>query len=269
MPIRRTFQEKNNVLIFDTELDERLSSYNADHLDVLAEAEKGHFWFQNRCEKICQIFNHYVRKTDRVLEIGMGTGFVAEKLKELGYAVEVSDIYSKGLQYAKKRGLERLYQFDLFNPPFEEEFDVICLFDVLEHLSEDQRALECLKKMLRPGGLIILTVPAHPWLWSRDDVIAGHHQRFTKASLKKKFLSSGLSPRHLRYFFSAILPLLFLRTWIKKDSKLPLGKGDRLEIKMHPLLNKALHLATKSEFYLDRLLPNIAGGSLIAIAQKS
>ena len=86
---------------------------------------------------------------------------MAEKLQELGYSVDVSDIHSNGLQYAKKRGLQKLYQFDLFNPPFEEEFDVICLFDVLEHLSDEKQALECLKKMLKPGGLIILTVPAH------------------------------------------------------------------------------------------------------------
>ncbi|HEY5235118.1 MAG TPA: hypothetical protein VIJ14_02970, partial [Rhabdochlamydiaceae bacterium] len=123
--------------------------------------------------------------------------------------------------------------------------------------------------MLKPGGLIILTVPAHSWLWSRDDVIAGHHTRFTKKHLKEAFLSAELQPLHLSYFFSAILPFLLLRRWMKKDTGLPLGKDDILEIKMQPLMNQMMDLLTQSEFYLDKLLPNIAGGSLLGIAQRS
>jgi hypothetical protein len=123
--------------------------------------------------------------------------------------------------------------------------------------------------MLKPGGLIILTVPAHSWLWSRDDVIAGHYKRFTKKHLKNAFLSSGLQPLHLRYFFSAILPFLLLRSWIKKDTGLPLNKDDVLEIMLNPLMNKMMHLLTQSEFHLDGLLPIIAGGSLLGIAQRS
>ncbi len=269
MPLVRPYQEKNDVLIFDSALEESLSTYVASHLDVLAEAEKSHFWFKNRREKICQTFQRHVPTNARILEIGAGTGFVAEKLQELGYSVDVSDIHSNGLQYAKKRGLQKLYQFDLFNPPFEEEFDVICLFDVLEHLSDETQALECLKKMLKPGGLIILTVPAHAWLWCRDDVIAGHYKRFTKKHLEKAFTSSGLKPTHLRYFFSGILPFLLLRRWLKKDTGLPLSKDDVLEIKINPLMNKTMDLLTQSEFILDGVLPNIAGGSLLGIAQRS
>jgi SAM-dependent methyltransferase len=269
MPLLRAYQEKNAVLVFDSALEESLSTYESSHLDILAKAEKSHFWFKNRREKICQTFKRFVPKNARILEIGAGTGFVAEKLQELGYSIEVSDIHSNGLLYAKKRGLQKLYQFDLFNPPFEEEFDVICLFDVLEHLSDEEEALDCLKKMLKPGGLIILTVPAHSWLWSRDDVIAGHHRRFTKKHLKNAFLSSGLQPLHLSYFFSAILPFLLLRRWKKKDTGLPLRKAEILEIKMQPLMNKVMHFLTQSEFYLDGVLPNIAGGSLLGIAQRS
>ena len=269
MPLLRTFQKKNSVLVFDSALEESLSTYESSHLDVLAEAEKSHFWFKNRREKICQTFKKFVPKNARILEIGAGTGFVAEKLQEFGYSIEVSDIHSNGLLYAKKRGMKKLYQFDLFNPPFEEEFDVICLFDVLEHLSDESQALQCLKQMLKPGGLIILTVPAHSWLWSRDDVIAGHYKRFTKSHLKSAFLSSGFQPVHLSYFFSAILPFLLLRRWLKKDTGLPLSKDDVLEIKLSPLMNQLMNLLTQTEFHLGGLLPNLAGGSLLGLAQRS
>lgn len=261
MAIIKPYQEKEGILIFDSVLDESLSTYDAHHLDVLEKAETYHFWFQNRCAKICCIFDDFVPKKSRILEIGGGTGFIAEKMLEQGYSIEMGEVHSNGLNYAKKKGIKKLYQFDLFHPPFEEEFDVICLFDVLEHLSDDQLALTCIKKMLKPAGMLILTVPAHSWLWSHEDVIAGHKRRYTKDHLETLFQRVGMESLHNRYFFSAILPFLFLRKLSKKNST--------FEIKLNVFLNKFCDFLTQSEFYLDRLLPNVAGGSLLAVAQKN
>lgn len=261
MAIIKSYQENEGVLIFDSALDSRLSTYDAQHLDVLEKAEPYHFWFQNRCDKICHTFHQFVHKKSRILEIGGGTGFVAEKMLKLGYSIELGEVHSNGLNYAKKKGIKKLYQFDLFSPPFDEEFDVICLFDVLEHLNDEGLALSCIKKMLKPGGLIILTVPAHQWLWSQEDVIAGHKRRYTKKHLEVLFHSSKMAPLHIRYFFSAILPFLFLRRWVKKDPS--------FDLKLNFFMNRLCDLLTKSEFYLEGLLPNFAGGSLIGVAQKN
>lgn len=269
MVLLRNYEEKEGVFVFDFQLDHQLSTYESKHLDLLEEIESDHFWFKNRREKICQIFLKYVNKTARILEIGSGTGFVAEKLKKAGFSVEVSDIYSNGLHYAKKKGFERLYQFDLFNPPFYEEFDVICLFDVLEHLNDENLALNCLKKMLKPGGLIILTVPAHKWLWSRDDLIGGHKRRYTRHSLKAAFNAAGLTPVDLSYFFTFILPFLILRRFLRKDPGEAVNGKDRLKLKLNFFLNQTLHGLTWIENYLEKIVPNIAGGSLIGIARKT
>ncbi len=269
MPLIRDFQEKEGIWIFDSPIDTNLSTYNASHLKILAEIEERHFWFKTRRDKICQIFQSYVAKPAKILEIGGGTGFIAAKLQDLGFTVEMADLHFNGLCYAKNKGITRLYQFDLFHAPFQEEFDVICLFDVLEHLHDPLQALKCLKSMLKLKGMIILTVPAHQWLWNRDDVIAGHQRRFTKSYIKTLFNNTQLQPIYIRYFFSAILPFLLLRKWIKKDDGSLLSPKETFAPKIHPLLNHLLEIATRSEFYFDRLLPNLAGGSLLGIAVTS
>lgn len=260
MAIIKSYQEKDGVFIFDSVLDARLSTYDAGHLDVLEKAEPYHFWFQNRRDKICHIFREFVPKRARILEIGGGTGFIAEKMLNLGYSIEMGEVHCNGLNYAKKKGIKKLYQFDLFNPPFDEEFDVICLFDVFEHLNDELQALTCIKKMLKAGGMLILTVPAHRWLWSHEDVIAGHKRRYIKKHMDSLFHSAEMETVHLKYFFSAILPFLFLRKWVRKND---------FELKLNFCMNKLCDFLTKSEFYLDPLLPNIAGGSLLAVARKN
>lgn len=257
-----------DIRIFDSCLNSSLSTYDADHLNVLEKVEQHHFWFQYRREKICQIFQKYVHKNARILEVGGGTGFIAQKLINLGFSIEMGDIHLNGLQYAGQKGISKLYQFDLFQPPFQEEFDLICLFDVLEHLSDDRQALLSLKKMVRPGGLMIFTVPAHMWLWSREDVIAGHKRRYTKKKLEQLFHASNLAPLHISYFFSAILPFLYLRKWLHKDDASVLKAEEKFEAKLAPFLNKFCSALTKTEFFLEPLLPNLAGGSLLGIVKK-
>lgn len=244
------------------------SSYDAHHLDILAEAEEGHFWFEIRREKICRTFERYVPKSSRILEIGGGTGFIASKLIELGYCIEMADMHRNALEHAKMKGITALHPCDLFDAPFHEEFDVVCLFDVLEHLSDPFKAMECIRKMLKPGGRVILTVPAHSWLWSREDVIAGHKTRFTKQSLSAIFLASRLEIIDVHYFFSTLLPWLFLRRWIKRDDGSPLRKEELFNPQVHPLLNSLGKLVLRSELFLAPAIPNLAGGSLLGIAHK-
>jgi 2-polyprenyl-3-methyl-5-hydroxy-6-metoxy-1,4-benzoquinol methylase len=259
MPIIRDYSVQDGINVFDSSLDER-SAYDADHLHLLNKAESFHFWFTSRKTKIADTFHKHVKKKARILEIGGGTGFVAEQLIRDGFSIEMGEIHLNGLRYAKEKGILKLHQFDLFNPPFQEEFDVICLFDVLEHLADDQSAIENIMGMLKPGGKIIFTVPAHCWLWCQDDVIAGHHRRYTKKRLQDLMQRTQLKVLLLEYFFIGILPLLVLRKWIRKKEN---SKG--LEFHIPSFLNKTCRWITK----LDSFFPNLAGGSLIGVVQKT
>lgn len=265
MPIIRDYQIIEQIQVFDSHLNQDLSTYDAKHLNELKMGESHHFWFKTRRSKIASIFKKFVPQNSSVLEIGGGTGYVAEELKRLGFNVAMSDIHRDGLLYAKEKGIEKLYQFDLFNPPFEEEFDVICLFDVLEHLHDDKEALKSLMRMLKKGGKIILTVPAHQWLWSRDDQIAGHKKRYTIREMQKMFSKVDLKPVYLHYFFMMILPFLFLRKLLKPSSSQEKGG---IDFKIHPVLNTICFALTQCEFFCQALLPNIAGGSILAVVQK-
>lgn len=264
MPVIRDFQERDGIWVFDSHLDERISNYDARHLEELFQAEERHFWFLRRRDKICAIFDRYVSLSAKVLEIGGGTGFIAAALKHLGFCIEMGDIHLYGLQQAKNKGVSKLYQFDLLEPPFQEEFDVICLFDVLEHLSDPLKALGCIKKMLKNDGMLILSVPAHPWLWSREDVIAGHQLRFTKKSLCQLIESAGFKPVDIRYFFTALLPFLLLRRWIKPDDGSALRKEEVLQLKISSSWNRFFDWITRSEWFLE----SVAGGSILAVASS-
>ena len=266
MPIIRDFEQKDGILIFDKELDKG-STYEAHHLESLREVEDTHFWSSSRRDKICQTFDRHVDKQASILEIGGGTGYVAEKLLEKGFSVDMADIHSNGLCFAKKRGIQKLFQFDLFYPPFEKEYDVVCLFDVLEHLKEEKKALACLKKILKPGGKLIFTVPAHGWLWSRDDHIAGHERRYTKKYAEKVLAEGGFELLKMEYFFSAIIPFLYLRRLLRKDGGDSISQVKTVDFSIHPLFNSIFKCATKTEFFLQNYLPNKVGGSLLALAR--
>jgi 2-polyprenyl-3-methyl-5-hydroxy-6-metoxy-1,4-benzoquinol methylase len=210
MPNKQQTTNNNNIVIFNPEIVKDHEDYNSTGLDILYAAEEKHFWFIVRKQRIINIFKKYVQKHESVLEIGAGTGNVARALQTAGYDVSVGEMHLNGLCYAKSYGIKNCYQFDLFDPPFSEHFDVIGMFDVLEHLQEDVLAMQCVQSMLKPNGRIVLTVPAHKWLWNRDDAIAAHKRRYTLKELKMVMEKAGFEILHGRYFFVSILPLLFL-----------------------------------------------------------
>lgn len=269
MSLTRTFKLVDGIHVFDSDMNPDCSAYDSRHLKHQEDEESQHFWFQARREKICDLMNHRIGKNEKILELGAGTGFIAQKLKEIGFSIDISDIHLNGLKFAQDKGIKKLFQFDLFNPPFRDEYSAICLFDVLEHQSNDQLAIECIKKMVKPKGKIILTVPAHQWLWNRDDRINGHYRRYNKKSLLDLCKKCELTPIHVEYFFIFILPLLFLRTLVNRDHKKAVKTEEKLKMSLPGIINQTCSILTKTEFALSKWLPNLVGGSLLLIAQRN
>lgn len=268
--ILEKYRENCGIIIFHDSVDDEHIDYNSQGIEVLYKEEEKHFWFISRKEFIYQQMKSIVNPSSRLIEIGAGTGNVSRYLKLKGYtSIAVGEMHLKGLQYAKSYGIDECYQFDLLSAPFDSEFDAICLFDVLEHIDEDVKALENIHKMLTEHGHIILTVPAHKWLWSRDDIIAGHKRRYTKRELEKKLNNIGFEVRVSRYFFISILPLLFLRRFVHKDDGTHISKEEYLaDISINPILNKILLYLTRVENKFNKYLPNFFGGSLFVLAAK-
>ena len=116
----------------------------------------------------------------------------------------------------------------------------------------------------------MLTVPAHMWLWNRDDTIAGHKRRYTKKELVEKLKNNGFEILEARYFFMSIVPLLFLRTIVNKDDGSEIKKEEfSNEISINPIVSDILLFISRIENKVNDFLPNFFGGSIFLIARKN
>jgi 2-polyprenyl-3-methyl-5-hydroxy-6-metoxy-1,4-benzoquinol methylase len=268
--ITRDYIEQDNIKIFDPNISKNHLDYNALGLDNLYAQEERHFWFITRKEFIFKNIQKYVNKSKKIIEIGAGTGNVSRYLKINGYKdISVGEMHLNGLRYAKSYGISECYQFNLLDSPFKDEFDVICLFDVLEHIENDGLALQNACKSLKNSGYLVLTVPAHMWLWNRSDVVAGHKVRYTKKQLIKKLKANNFDILRARYFFMSIVPLLFLRTILKRDLGRQIKREEyKQNVSINPIINTILLFISRLENKINPYLVNFFGGSLLVIAKK-
>jgi SAM-dependent methyltransferase len=213
----------------------------------------------------------------RVLEVGCGTGNVLQVLEQTckNGMVMGMDLFSEGLQYAQERTSCLLVQGDIQSPPFLTHFNMIGLFDVLEHLPDDMRVLHHLHTMLAKDG-ILLTVPAHPSLWSYFNEASCHCRRYTSTELEGKLEHAGYQVEYMTQYMASIFPMLWLGRWLKSlIDRRPGGRADRInastraELRITPVVNNLLALLLAQETRMiarRRRLP--IGTSLLAIALK-
>ncbi|AZO20607.1 MAG: methyltransferase domain-containing protein [Mesorhizobium sp.] len=175
----------------------------------MAATEDRHWWFCGRraiAEAVIRGLALPARA--QILEIGAGTGGNIAMLEQFGAvtAVEMSDL---ARQIAReKTGRDFLAGHLPDNMPVEPaSFDLVCLFDVLEHVAEDEASLAAIRQMLKPGGRVVLTVPAHQWLWSTHDVGLHHMRRYSRNLLKTRIERAGYRIEKLSYTNAALFPV--------------------------------------------------------------
>jgi len=192
--------------------------------DRLAETEDRHFWFRSRNRLIKAVITDLVKPLPRgyqVLEVGCGTGFVLRMLEQVCHEGQVTgvDLFEEGFAFARSRVRCPLIKADIQNLPFDRPFELVGLFDVLEHIDDESAALRNLAARLAPGGSLVLTVPAHMSLWSHFDVYSQHYRRYSKKSLTKVLQGAGLKVRYMTQFMSALYPAMWLRRKLVADSQ--------------------------------------------------
>lgn len=257
-------------MIFHPEFSNHHDGMDSSILDDFLAEEERYFWMRARKSLIKSVFERYVSLSDRIIEIGAGTGNVTKFLMKNGYNnISVGEIHVKGLEYAKSYGIKERYQFDLTRAPFAEHFDVVAMFDVLEHINEDVVAVKNVYKMLAFGGKAIVTVPAHMWLWNKEDIIVSHRKRYERDELKKLFEENGFEVLWSTAFFVSILPLLLLRRLLKKETGIIKTSDSRDRFKINPVTNYVLEKVLSIE---NRLIMGHSlkwGGSIILVAEKN
>src|SRR5262249_43810635 len=148
----------------------------------------------------------------RVLEVGCGTGTVLQMLERVCATGQVAgmDLFEEGLEFARRRVSCPLICGDLRSPPFATTFDIVGMFDVLEHLEDDRGPLDHLFRLIRPGGRLILTVPAHMSLWSYFDESSCHYRRYDRTALQSKLAATGFEVEFITEFMMTLFPLVWL-----------------------------------------------------------
>lgn len=269
-----SFKTIDGIDIFVDEDFDLLEDYDPSGLDALYQIEQDHFWFAARNNAIADVFKRYIPMDGEIIEIGAGNGAVARDLISNNYDRAVADIHLRGLKYAQTYGIKKCHKLDIYQMPFVDEFDAVCLFDVIEHLDEEALALENIYDSVKEQGKIVVTVPAHQWLWSRDDAVAGHKRRYTRQSLIESIQKAGFKTVECKYIFSLITPLLALRRLIRPDHGAAVNPGelvqlnDQAGVKMNPFVNFLLSKLRAIDRLVQRMLPLPFGGSLLLVAKK-
>jgi len=241
--------------------------YQASHFEKIQRTEAGSAWFLARNRLVLRALQEHFPDTHAYLEAGCGTGFVLSAVERKFPAWRVTGLepFGEGLRAASRR-LERgeLVRADLLDPPWKGAFDLVGVYDVLEHLEDDRAALTTLGGVLRGGGGILATVPQHPELWSLTDEAAGHVRRYRPGELEGKMRDAGFTVLYSTSFVSLPLPALWFSRRIRK------GHEVTDELALPAAVDRGLGLILGLERLLLRAGMSFPwGGSRLVAARKS
>jgi SAM-dependent methyltransferase len=245
--------------------------FDADLFDQLHGLEAGNYWFRARNALLIWAIHTYFSAARTYLEIGCGTGFVLQGVAAAMPQLQIcaSEVSATALPYAAQRvPRAELLQMDARAIPYEDHFDLIGMFDVLEHIADDVRVLTQAHRALHAGGGVVITVPQHRFLWSQFDERGRHVRRYAARELAAKVAAAGFRIVMTTSFVSLLLPLMMLSRLRQRGPRV--DDGALAELRVGRLANVLLEAALACERVLiTRGVRFPAGGSLLLIARRS
>lgn len=233
--------------------------------DRMAAHDTTHWWYRGRREILADYLRRWAGLPDhaRILEIGCGTGHNLPMLAQFG-DVDAIEIDPAARAVAEKRLGKPIGTSPLpdLSDAAEASYDLVAILDVLEHVEDDVAALRAIATRLKPGGRILITVPAHPWMWSAHDVVNHHHRRYTRRTLAAAMEKAGLEWRKFGYFNSLLFPAAVAARFVGKLT----GKEDSDDSPPPGPINTAFEHIFALERHMVGRVPMPPGLSLVTLA---
>ena len=237
------------------------------------ELEESHFWFVSRRAIFFELIERAVgrRRDLQILDVGCGAGGMLAPLSRYGdvAGIEPSE---EMVAFCRERGFEHVSVGAVEDLPVgDEALDLVTLFDTIEHVPDDIRALRECRRALAPGGLVFISVPAYQFLYANNDRVAKHYRRYTARELRRKMGVAGLELVHMTYFNTLLFPVILPVVLLKKVRERFADPGDTTNLSgtIPRPLNRLLTTVMSSERHLVSRWEVPFGHSLIAIGRRS
>jgi 2-polyprenyl-3-methyl-5-hydroxy-6-metoxy-1,4-benzoquinol methylase len=256
---------------FADAVDEDLQRMQDDVYRTMFEIEDHHWWYTAKQRIVLSLLDRYLTPHNgskpRVADLGCGCGAMLVRLKDRYDAVGV-DGSPRAIEFCAQRGIRaQLGQLGESLSLENGTFDAVLLLDVLEHLEHDRQTIEQGAALLKPGGIMICTVPAFQWLWSYWDTIHHHYRRYRRRQFGKLFANLGFKMELLTYANTALFPVAASVRTFQRLRK-PSNQHTSMRIPPEPL-NWTLRTIYAGERHVLGRLPMPFGLSIIGVARKT
>jgi len=276
MKKKSTYTLIDGIKCYSPNVAHSYKDYPSDGFELTDENTENSFWVQsrNRLFKYLILKNLHTDKLVRFLEIGCGTGdFISKILDEKRLNIIGSEIYINGLKYAKKN-LPNIdfIQLDITDNSLHDVFNMIAIFDVIEHIEDDTLAIKNINNLLSENGIVIISVPQHKFMWSKLDDIVKHKRRYSKNELIQKLKLNGFSIEYSTSFVFTLFPIMFISRIL--ENKQGRSKSDKIELEKKVKFSKTSNIILGIFMRLDEALIKFGfslpfGGTLVIVARKN
>ena len=243
---------------------------NLEEYEVMYQVEDRHWWYLGMEQITCRVLERYLprdRSALKILDAGCGTGAVMKYLCQYG-EVTGFDFSAEALRFSQKRAHTRLAQASVLEIPFaSSRFDLIVSFDVICEMGVNaEQALLEFCRILKPGGLVMLRLPAYDWLHGKHDVATHISHRYTRGEIGAKLKRSGFTPVRLSYANMFLFPVVVAKRLSERLFS-PHQTGSDLTLDPGPL-NGVLRSTLSAEAPLVSAVGLPFGLTVVALARK-